>query len=133
MSEENKRVVLDYVDAFNRGDLDGVCQTFAPDALIYGVLGWGGIEKAKPIWRDLIDCFAIRLHVEAMIAEGDEVSVRYVEHGRSLNSFRGGPVTGQGYEITAMEWFIIRDGKIHKRWGVRDTATMFWQMGLTIP
>jgi len=133
MSEENKRVVLDYVDAFNRGDLEDVCRTFAEDALIYGALGWGGLEKVRPVWRDLIDCFALNLQVEAMIVEGDTVAVRYVERGRSVGSFRGGYVTGKSYELVAMEWFVVRGGKIQNRWGARDTATMFWQMGLPIP
>lgn len=133
MVEEAKQIVLDYVEAFNRGDLESVCRTFAPEAMIFGVLGWGGLEKAKPIWRELIECFAINLQVEAMIAEGDTVAVRYVEHGRSVAAFRGGPVTGQHYQITAMEWFVIREGKILSRWGARDSAAMFRQMGLALP
>ena len=31
----------------------------APGALVYGVLGWGEAEKAKPMWHDLIRCRAI--------------------------------------------------------------------------
>jgi ketosteroid isomerase-like protein len=44
MTEEiNRKVVLDYVDAFNRGDMESLRTLFTPDALIYGVLGWGGL------------------------------------------------------------------------------------------
>jgi hypothetical protein len=55
-TQDNKAVVLDYVSAFNRGDLDGVCRQFAPGALVYGVLGFGGLDKARPIWEQLITC-----------------------------------------------------------------------------
>jgi steroid delta-isomerase-like uncharacterized protein len=133
MSEQNKRVVLGYVDAFNRGDLDAVCATFAPDALIYGALGWGGLETARPVWSDLMRCFQVSLEVDAMVAEGDTVVVRYTERGRSVQSFRGGPVTGRNYELIAMEWFVVKEGHIERRWGARDAASMFQQMGLPSP
>jgi steroid delta-isomerase-like uncharacterized protein len=133
MSESNKRVVLEYVEAFNRGDLEAVCRTFAPGALVYGVLGWGEVEAVKPIWSDLIHCFRMQLAVESMIAEGDTVAVRYTERGQSLSSFRGGPVTGQHYEVVAMEWFVLKDGRIERRWGARDGAAIFRQMGLPLP
>ena len=131
MSEQNKRVVLTYVDAFNRGDLDGVCATFADDALIHGVLGWGGVDAARPIWNELMRCFQVSLEVDAVVAEGDSVAVRYTERGRSVASFRGGPVTGKDYEVFAMEWFVVKEGHIERCWGVRDAASMFHQMRLS--
>jgi Putative lumazine-binding len=41
--EANKQLVLEYVDAFNRGDMQRMRHLFSPDALIYGVLGLGGL------------------------------------------------------------------------------------------
>jgi hypothetical protein len=35
---QNRDVITAYVDAFNRGDIDGVCRLFSPDAEIFGVL-----------------------------------------------------------------------------------------------
>jgi steroid delta-isomerase-like uncharacterized protein len=133
MTEEaNKNVVLQYVDAFNRGDMEALRQLFAPDALIYGVLGWGGLGKVVPIWREIKEAFSIQLHVEALIAEGDTVAARYTERGTSVGPFRDQPPTGQSFEVVAMEWFIIKDNKIHRRWGARDSAAQFRQMGLSL-
>lgn len=42
------------------------------------------------------------------------------EQRHSPTSFRGEPVTGETYEIDAMEWFQTRDGKICTRFGARD-------------
>lgn len=133
MSEEdNKKIVMDYVDAFNRGDLETLRRLFTDDALVYGVLGWGGLDVVVPIWKELHESLAIQLQIEAIIAEGDTVAVRYVERGTSVQPFRGGPVTGKSFEVVAMEWFIIKDGSIHRRWGARDSASQSRQMGLPI-
>jgi steroid delta-isomerase-like uncharacterized protein len=131
MSEEaNKQIVRDYVDAFNRGDIDALTQLFAPDALVYGVLGWGGLNQVVPVWQEIKAAFAIQLQIESMIAQDDIVAVRYVEGGTSVGSFRGGPITGQSFEVVAIEWFVIKEGRIHRRWGARDNAAQLRQMGL---
>lgn len=131
MTEANKKVVLEYVDAFNRGDMDELRQLFTQDALVYGVLGWGGLDQIVPIWREIKEAFNIQLQVEALAAEGDTVAARYTERGTSVGAFRGQPATGKSFEVVAMEWFIIKDGKIHRRWGARDSAAQFRQMGLS--
>jgi steroid delta-isomerase-like uncharacterized protein len=130
--EDNKRVVLEYVEAFNRGDTDALRRLFTDDALIYGVLGWGGMDAVVPIWEEIHAAFALNMQVEAIIAEGDTVAVRYVERGTSVGSFRGGPVTGRSFEVVAMEWFVFKDGRIQRRWGARDNAAQFRQMGLPL-
>jgi steroid delta-isomerase-like uncharacterized protein len=133
MSEEaHRKIVLAYVDAFNRGDVETLLTLFADDALVYGVLGWGTLAQVVPIWREIKDAFAIQLQVESIIAEDDIVAVRYTERGTSVGSFRGGPVTGKSFEVVAMEWFNIKDGKIQRRWGVRDNAAQLRQMGLPL-
>ena len=129
--ETNKEIVLAYVDAFNRGDIEALIDLFAPDALVYGVLGWGRMDQVVPIWREIKAAFDMQLQVES-IAEDDIVAVRYVERGTSVGSFRGGPVTGKSFEVVAMEWFIIKEGKIHRRWGARDNAAQMRQLGLPL-
>jgi steroid delta-isomerase-like uncharacterized protein len=94
--------------------------------------GWGDLDKVKPVWQEMMRCFTINLQVESMIAEGDMVAVRYTERGKSVQPFRGNPATGRSYEVVAMEWFVMRDGLIHRRWGARDSAAEFRQMGLPL-
>ncbi len=132
MSAANKQTVLAYVDAFNRGDEQSLRPLFTDDALIYGVLGWGRYDEVVLIWREIKAAFNIQLTVEEIIAEGVTVAVRYTERGTSRGSFRGGPVTGKSFEVVAMEWFQMKDGKIHRRWGARDNASQLRQMGLPL-
>jgi hypothetical protein len=37
----NKEIIPAYVDAFNRDEMEALIDLFAPDALVYGVLGLG--------------------------------------------------------------------------------------------
>lgn len=130
-TETNKQVVKDYVAAFNRGDLDALRSLFAPGALIYGVLGWGEMDKVMPIWRDLVHSLRMNLTIEDMAAEGDTVTVRYTERGEFVAPFRGKEPTGKSYELIAMEWFKLEGGKITRRWGARDAESQSRQLGMT--
>ena len=122
-----------YVDAFNRGDIDGLCALFAPDARIYGVLGWGSPEKARPVWQALMRSLSLKLNIDSIIAEGDVVAVRYTEHGRpaqpcGLEATSDTITDNTRYEVVAMEWFEVKNGVIHRRWCARDAASVFRQM-----
>jgi steroid delta-isomerase-like uncharacterized protein len=129
-AESNAAVVRRYVEAFNRGDRDALRALFTADAVVQGVLGSVDIERALETWRMLHDAFAIELTVDELIAQGDGVAVRYTERGRFVGPFQGKAPTGTSYELVAMEWFTLRDGKIARRWGARDSATQARQVGL---
>lgn len=129
MSDANKAVVEAYVRAFNAGDVEALCGLFHPEALVWGVLGWGAVAAVRPIWEELVAGLGIQLQVDAMVAEGDEVAVRYTERGTSRAAFRGQGPTGKSYELTAMEWFQIKDGLVFRRWGARDFASQTRQLG----
>ncbi len=137
-AEANKQVVCKYVEAFNRCDLETLLELFTPDAQIQGVLGWGTLvgwgtlDQALPIWQELHRAFALKLTVEEMIAEGNAIAVRYTERGTFVGAFRGQEPTGKSFELVAMEWFTFRDGKIHRRWGARDSASQARQMGMKL-
>ena len=126
-------MVRSYVDAFNRGDIEELRKLFAPDAQIQGILGWGNVDAVMPIWKQLVDGLAMQLEIEDLIAEGDMVAARYKERGTSRAPFFDKPATGKSYELVAMEWFVIKDGKIQRRWGARDAASQAKQLGWDVP
>ncbi len=133
VGESNKAVVRAYVDAFNRGDMNALRALFTDEAEVHGVLGWGRMDAVIPIWEQLHAAFGITLQIEDLAAEGDVVAARYVERGSSRAAFRGQGPTGKSYEIVAMEWFVMRGGRIQRRWGARDSASQSRQMGLNPP
>ena len=127
--EANKAAVQRYVERFNAGDLEGLRELFSDDALIYGVLGWGKMDDVMPIWQQLVSGLAMQLEIVDMIAEDDRVAVRYLERGTSRGPFFDKPATGKSYELVAMEWFEMKEGRIHRRWGARDAASQARQLG----
>lgn len=129
-----KAVVLDYVDAMNAGDWKRLLAQFAPDARIQGVTGSGGLDFALPIWKQLHDGLNMHLDVQEIIADGNHVAVRYCEQGCWTAPFLGfTEPTGWTYELVAIEWFVISNGKIASRWGARDGAAQARQLGFPAP
>jgi steroid delta-isomerase-like uncharacterized protein len=128
-----KDVVRRYVEAFNRGDLAALRALLADDAEIQGVMGKGLFEKVEPVWRQLIEGYAMQLRIDALIAEGNVVAVRYTESGHFHARAFGNDPTGKSYQLVAMEWFEIEHGRIKRRWGARDSATQARQLGIPIP
>ncbi len=128
-TEQNKATVRAYADAFSRGDFEAVKALCIPDVVISGVLGQGGLDVAMPVWNELHRAFEIQLEIQDMVAEGDRVAVRFTEKGTFCGEFRGMRPTGKPFELVAMEWFKMEDGKIAQRWGARDSAAMMRQVG----
>ena len=133
-TDRNKAAVRAYVAAMNAGDIETLRSLFAPDAEIQGVKGKGTFDFAARIWRDLHDGLNMRLDIEQMAAEGDMVAVRFRESGRWTGPFlEFTQPTGRSYELVAMEWFELRDGKIMRRWGARDGSSQAAQLGFPQP
>lgn len=127
-----KTVVRRYVDAFNRGDLAALRDLLAPDAEVQGVFGAGLFEKIEPIWRQLIEGFGMQLEIQELVAEGNVVAARYIETGTFKAPAFGHEPTGKSYRLVAMEWFEVEDGRIRRRWGARDSASQYRQLGLPL-
>jgi steroid delta-isomerase-like uncharacterized protein len=131
LEEDNKAIVLQYVAAFNAGDLPALRALLHDDAEIQGVMGKGLYDRIEPVWRQLIEGYGMQLKVEEIVAEGATVAVRYIETGTFKAPAFGHQPTGKSYELVAMEFFEIRDGKIKRRWGARDSASQLRQLGIT--
>lgn len=128
----NEKIVHEYIAAFNRGDFDTLRSLFADDAEIQGVLAKGLMDRILPIWRQLVEGYGMQLSVDSMISEGNIVAVRYTEKGTFTAAAFGHEPTGKSYELVAMEWFEIDEGRIRRRWGARDAASQARQLGIPI-
>ncbi|MBO6719542.1 MAG: ester cyclase [Rhizobiaceae bacterium] len=129
-SADVRGIVLAYVEAMNAGDLDRLRSLFADDCEIQGVVGRGAFDAVADIWRQLHSGLNMYLEVQSIVCEGKVAAARYVERGRWTGPFLGfTKPTGNSYELVAIEWFEVEDGRIRRRWGARDSASQARQVG----
>jgi steroid delta-isomerase-like uncharacterized protein len=133
MSEQHKAQVRRIIDeAWNRGDLAVVDETFAPDYTEHnprpgqetGIEGYkGGITMLRSAFPDP----SLELH--EILAEGDRTAVRYTLHRTHEGELMGLPASGQRVASDGMVFARFENGKVAERWGVQDMLTLLQQIG----
>jgi steroid delta-isomerase-like uncharacterized protein len=133
-AEGNKAIIRRFVEEVqNGGDLTVLDEIAAPDYVNHSAPP--GVPADREGLKQLTAMFRRafpdgRMAIEDLVAEGDRVAARYTERGTFAGPFRGKEPTGKSYELTAMEWFALQDGRIHRRWGARDSASQARQVGM---
>jgi predicted ester cyclase len=75
------------------------------------------IQSALALWAGFPD---LTNRADAMVAEGDEVWVRYTAEGTHKGQFRGIAPTGKSVVIRGIEIHRIAQGKIVEAWSYAD-------------
>jgi predicted ester cyclase len=129
----SKAVVREYVARFNRGDTDGLRELYHEHAQVHEAGGWLELEAVMPLWEQTIDGLGVDLDIERIIAEDEAIALLYTERGWSRSPFGDRPATGRSYELAAVDWFVIEEGRIVRQWRVRDRASQARQLGWEQP
>ena len=108
--EENKKLVLDWVEALSAGDADRTCSFYAPDLRYFVVGDWPlggdfGRDYMEQNCRDVFKVFpqGLKFSTERIIAEGDWVCLEMRSGGEHVG--------GRTYANHYTYWFEIKDGK----------------------
>lgn len=125
----SKAVVREYVARFNRGDTDGLRELYHEQAQVHEGTDWLDIGQVMPVWEGAIDGLGVDLDIERIIAEEEAVALLYTERGWSRAPYLGRPSTGRSYELPAVDWFVIEEGRILRQWRIRDRASLARQLG----
>lgn len=131
--EANKALVARFLDeVYNRGRLEVADELVADDYTSHNglgieVLGPEGIKAAARAQREAFpDQETI---VEDLIAEGDHVVVRGRDRGTHTGApFAGIEASGNPFEITWIDIFRVREGKLREAWLEIDTAAFRRQL-----
>ena len=132
-TEENKKLVRRYQEAYNTGKLDELDGILAPELISHNHLPGAptGLVGAKAVHQGLLVAFPdSRTTIEDLVAEGDRVVMRGTLTGTNTGSFMGAPPTGKSFKVTIMSVFRIASGKIVEHWGVVDGTGVMQQLGL---
>ncbi len=122
-AQENKAVVLRFVEEVNRGNLAVVEEVFSPNLLIITPSqDWpsfpSGLEGARMMLNAMRDG-AVEMKIEDIIAEDDRVAVRWTFTGIYRGEPRPGfPSPGEKITTGSMSFYRFVNGKIDRDWGL---------------
>ena len=133
---DSKKLLQNWIDAFQRCDVDAVVACYAEDAINFQVAAGEpsvGIEQIRidtvEFFRGFPDAWS---RVENLIGDGDWAAWEWVGGGTFDGEFYGNRPTGNTFEIRGCGFFQFRGDKIIYQRGYWDKLSWFKQVGLPI-
>lgn len=133
--EANKGLVGRFFEAvWNRGDLAAVDEFVDPDFVNFGVRrGTEGMRPIVSLWRTAFP--DLRLVIDDMVAEDDQVTCRMTACGTHVGEFRHPTMgtlapTGRSFSVDQCHVVRIGGGRITEHWATRDDLGMLQQLGV---
>jgi predicted ester cyclase len=135
--EQNKRLVLDFIEASRRGDIDLAASYFADEGINHGMRVTRG--RIRAVLSDLATTFAdIDFEIETIVADDEWVVLRTMMSGKHAGKnvipihalTPGTEPTGKEFRVQVIHMFRIAGDKITEHWAGRDDLGLHWQLGL---
>jgi|SRR5436190_14987398 len=131
----NRDVVRAVEETWDRQDLDGLDQYFAPEfdnsrSAVPGLPP--GLAGAKMAHQGVMQSFPDRkVHIEEIVGDGDTVAVRTRVTGTNQGGFPAFnvPANGAPIDIASVSIYHFQDGKIVGHWGLNDALVLGMQLG----
>lgn len=134
--DDSKKLLQNWIDAFQRRDVDAVVACYADDAVNFQIAAGEPAVGKEQIRRDTQEFFNgfpdAWSRVEDLIGDGDRAAWEWIGGGTFAGEFYGKPPTGRTFEIRGCGFFHFRDGKIVRQHGYWDKLSWFKQIGLPI-
>ena len=135
-AEENKAIIRRLVRAEETGDWATVDKLTAPN-YVYHNPSWPEVRTHEEHKQKVLIGFRkafpdVKYKIEDMIAEGNNVAIRYSIIGTHKGEFKGIPPANKPIELTSLCIFRIADGKVAEQW-VENNSLVFLQKLGVIP
>ena len=126
------------VQLYNAGDLEGLVNTYAEDAILVtpdGITAQGRAAIREQVSRDKTAFPDETVGIDVMVEQGDTIAIEYTWAGTNTGPFvtpdgTKVPPTGKRVEIKGMDLAQMRDGKIAVHHMYADTMAVIGQLGL---
>lgn len=134
--EENKAVVHRFFDeVMNAHNAAAIDQILAPNFLNYFA---GRPPSDRETVRRYLPLYPaafpdVHTTVEDMVAENDQVSVRFTLRGTHQGEFMGLPPSGRAVTMGGMALFRLANGQIIEEYVNEDTASLIQQISPAPP
>ena len=135
-TEQNKAIVRRWFEeGWDTGNLDVADELFADDYVHHEpdpyLAEINGPEHARQHHTTHRRGFPdLQVTIEDVLAEDDDVVVRWTAHGTHADTFHGVPATGNLVQIMAISWYHLKNGKITESCGGWDTFSLMQAMAL---
>ena len=135
--DANRKLLDIYVERYNAGDLDGVMELYADDA-VQGMPDGKFVGKSairERLAMELAACPDVIHRVRSFVGQGDLFADEWTFAGTHTGPFvmpdgTEVPPTGRRLEVEGMEVVELRDGKIVLNTLYYDMLSVVAQMGL---
>lgn len=130
--QRNKNIIQRYFEEWgNHGDSKAANELMAADVTLRNPSAvLHSLEEYKKGMAAFHTAFPdLHFTVEAVVAEGDKVVVRWSMRGTHRGAYQGRPPTGKAVEVTGMSLFRLADGKIQEITVSMDRLSQWQQLG----
>lgn len=131
-TKKNKEIVSRFAEEFvNKQDVDSLAEFVSEDFVDYTPFGQTtGRDALLATTKELKAAFPdFAVVLEEIVGEGDTVAVRMTQRGTHKGEFMGFEPTGKSFEIEAMGFLRVKDGKITERRVRPDVLGIMQQLG----
>lgn len=133
--EHNKRVSVEYFDAFIKGDRAWWEANVSPDfkrhdpGLPYEVVGPAGLQHHHDVLLHGVPDLNLPIHT--VMADGDKVLVCLRFRGTHKGEMFGHPPTGNAIDVEVFDLFRLDGGKLVEHWAMVDSLGLLKALGAT--
>ena len=133
--QENVNTQKQFGEAINSGNLEKFKELMAPNVLDHDPAPDQGpgpegfisfFETFRAAFPDL------KVEVEQMVADEDNVSIAYTVTGTHKGDFMGVPATNKAISARGVQIARFENGKIVERWGSSDELGILKQIGASV-
>jgi len=136
LEEQNKALVEQYIEAWNAQDMQLINEFLDPQFKIFIPSNSQepmALEQYKGWFQNILQGFPdIHYHIQDMVADGDKVSIRWDCHASLPVNNPDEPVTDKQILGSAIEIYMIQDGKIVEERSEMDALGWNQQMGYSL-
>lgn len=131
---KNKEAVKNLFQAFETGNTTNLNNFIADNVIDHNLdpgMSGKGIDLVKNYIKEYKNGFPdLKIQLEAVIAEGDQVIAHTLLTGTHKGDFWGIQATNKKVNVEGYDRFKVVNGKITERWGIFDQVSFFNQIGV---
>jgi len=136
LEEQNRELVKHYLEELNKGNVEVINETCAPEYLFYSPS-----NNPKPMSREETIGFLkmalkaipdLNYRIEKLFVVGDTAIIWNIATGTQQGELMGIPASGNRYKVSSILIWSLKDGKIVEEREEYDSLGLMTQLGMEL-